>query len=122
MPGSTNDETEALGQVLVGLASNGMAVLLVEHDMSLVMSICDQVTVLHYGEIIASGNPEAVQADAAVQAAYLGTEDTRRAARCRRRRRSHGGDSLLVESGPTPVRPSPPLRRTPPPSKRPCWS
>ncbi|HVC69054.1 MAG TPA: ATP-binding cassette domain-containing protein [Acidimicrobiales bacterium] len=67
-------ETEALGKVLVRLASDGMAVLLVEHDMSLVMSICDQVTVLHYGEIIATGNPAAVQADPAVQAAYLGTE------------------------------------------------
>jgi branched-chain amino acid transport system ATP-binding protein len=52
-----------------------MAVLLVEHDMSLVMSICDQVTVLHYGEIITTGAPADVQADRAVQAAYLGTED-----------------------------------------------
>ena len=49
-----------------------MAVLLVEHDMSLVMSICDHVTVLDYGEIIASGDPATVQADPAVQAAYLG--------------------------------------------------
>ena len=57
------------------LAADGMAVLLVEHDMSLVMSICDEVTVLHYGEIITSGDPAAVQADPAVQAAYLGTED-----------------------------------------------
>ena len=42
--------------------------------MSLVMSICDQVTVLHYGEIITTGDPAAVRADPAVQAAYLGTE------------------------------------------------
>jgi branched-chain amino acid transport system ATP-binding protein len=43
--------------------------------MSLVMSICDEVTVLHYGEIITTGDPAAVRADPAVQAAYLGTED-----------------------------------------------
>jgi branched-chain amino acid transport system ATP-binding protein len=73
--GLNQDETTALGKILVGLASEGMAVLLVEHDMSLVMSICDEVTVLHYGEIITTGDPAAVQADPAVQAAYLGTED-----------------------------------------------
>jgi len=73
--GLNQEETTALGKILVSLASEGMAVLLVEHDMSLVMSVCDEVTVLHYGEIITSGDPAAVQADPAVQAAYLGTED-----------------------------------------------
>ncbi len=74
--GLDQHETEALGRVLVRLAGDGMAVLLVEHDMSLVMSICHEVSVLHYGEIIASGSPESVQADPAVQAAYLGAVDT----------------------------------------------
>jgi branched-chain amino acid transport system ATP-binding protein len=73
--GLNQEETAALGKILVSLASEGMAVLLVEHDMSLVMSICDEVTVLHYGEIITTGDPATVQADPAVQAAYLGTED-----------------------------------------------
>jgi branched-chain amino acid transport system ATP-binding protein len=73
--GLNQEETAALGTILLGLASEGMAVLLVEHDMSLVMSICDRVTVLHYGEIITSGDPATVRADPAVQAAYLGTED-----------------------------------------------
>ncbi|HXQ76095.1 MAG TPA: ATP-binding cassette domain-containing protein [Acidimicrobiales bacterium] len=73
--GLNQEETTALGRILVGLASEGMAVLLVEHDMSLVMSICDEVTVLHYGEIITTGDPASVQADPAVQAAYLGTHD-----------------------------------------------
>ncbi len=73
--GLNHEETTALGKILVALAADGMAVLLVEHDMSLVMSICDEVTVLHYGEIITSGDPASVQADPAVQAAYLGTED-----------------------------------------------
>src|ERR1700689_835408 len=52
-----------------------MAVLLVEHDMSLVMNICDHVSVLDYGEVIARGDPATVQADPAVQAAYLGAVD-----------------------------------------------
>jgi ABC-type branched-subunit amino acid transport system ATPase component len=78
--GLNQDETTALGKILVRLASEGMAVLLVEHDMSLVMSICDEVTVLHYGEIITTGAPAAVQADPAVQAAYLGTEEAPHAA------------------------------------------
>ncbi len=73
--GLNQEETTALGRILVTLASEGMAVLLVEHDMSLVMSICDEVTVLHYGEIITSGDPATVRADPAVQAAYLGTDD-----------------------------------------------
>jgi len=73
--GLNHEETAALGRILVSLAADGMAVLLVEHDMSLVMSICDEVTVLHYGEIITTGDPATVQADPAVQAAYLGTED-----------------------------------------------
>jgi branched-chain amino acid transport system ATP-binding protein len=73
--GLNTEETEALGRILVSLAAEGMAVLLVEHDMSLVMSICDEVTVLHYGEIITTGDPASVRADSAVQAAYLGTEE-----------------------------------------------
>ena len=52
-----------------------MAVLLVEHDMSLVMSICDHVSVLDYGAVIAHGDPATVQADPAVQAAYLGAAE-----------------------------------------------
>jgi branched-chain amino acid transport system ATP-binding protein len=76
--GLNHEETAALGQILVRLASEGMAVLLVEHDMSLVMGICHQVTVLHYGETIAAGDPASVQADPAVQAAYLGAEEAPR--------------------------------------------
>jgi ABC-type branched-subunit amino acid transport system ATPase component len=71
--GLDQEETIELGRVLVDLAHRGIAVLLVEHDMSLVMNICDHVSVLDYGAVIAHGDPAAVQADPAVQAAYLGT-------------------------------------------------
>jgi branched-chain amino acid transport system ATP-binding protein len=73
--GLNQEETIEPGRVLVDLAHRGMAVLLVEHDMSLVMNICDHVSVLDYGAIIAHGDPASVQADPAVQAAYLGTVD-----------------------------------------------
>ena len=73
--GLNQEETLELGRVLRDLAHRGMAVLLVEHDMSLVMSICDHVSVLDYGAIIARGDPATVQADPAVQAAYLGAAE-----------------------------------------------
>ena len=65
-------ESKALGAVLAALASEGMAVLLVEHDVSLVMELCHHVVVLDAGLVIARGTPEAVRADPAVQNAYLG--------------------------------------------------
>ncbi|HEX3980236.1 MAG TPA: ABC transporter ATP-binding protein [Acidimicrobiales bacterium] len=73
-PGSGLDEAEskALGQLLARLAAGGMAVLLVEHDMELVMRICDHIYVLDFGDIIASGPPDAIRKDPMVQAAYLG--------------------------------------------------
>ena len=73
-PGSGLDESEsqALGDLLVQLAGEGLAVLLVEHDVGLVMRICQRVHVLNFGQVIASGTPSEVQSDATVQAAYLG--------------------------------------------------
>ncbi len=73
--GLNQEETVELGRVLMDLAHRGIAVLLVEHDMSLVMNICDFVSVLDYGAVIAHGDPASVQADPAVQAAYLGAAD-----------------------------------------------
>jgi branched-chain amino acid transport system ATP-binding protein len=65
-------ETERFAALLRTLAVDGTAVILVEHDMSLVMSVCDEVHVLDLGKIIAVGPPAEIRQDAAVLAAYLG--------------------------------------------------
>ena len=74
-PGSGLDEGEchALGSLLLSLARDGVGVLLVEHDMELVMRVCEHVYVLDFGQLLAEGTPAEVSADAAVQTAYLGS-------------------------------------------------
>jgi ABC-type branched-subunit amino acid transport system ATPase component len=72
--GLSTEETEVLGNDLTDLASSGIGILLVEHDMELVMRVSQQVWVLETGAIIASGPPAAVQADPVVRLAYLGAE------------------------------------------------
>jgi branched-chain amino acid transport system ATP-binding protein len=73
-PSSGLDETEtdAFGELLGELAGEGRAILMVEHDMDLVMGVCDTIHVLDFGRVIASGNPAAIRHDPAVQRAYLG--------------------------------------------------
>ena len=71
--GLNEEETSAMASLLLSLVADGLAVLLVEHDMSLVMTTCEHIYVLEFGQIIAQGAPEQIQSDAAVQAAYLGS-------------------------------------------------
>jgi branched-chain amino acid transport system ATP-binding protein len=71
--GLSESDTAKLGGLLQRLAKAGLAVVLVEHDMSLVMSISDEIVVLDAGRRIAAGPPATVRNDPAVKAAYLGT-------------------------------------------------
>ncbi|HTW15426.1 MAG TPA: ABC transporter ATP-binding protein [Nocardioides sp.] len=76
-PSSGLDETEtdAFGELLRELAAEGRAILMVEHDMDLVMGVCDDIHVLDFGSVIASGPPSLIRSDPAVQKAYLGYSD-----------------------------------------------
>jgi branched-chain amino acid transport system ATP-binding protein len=65
-------QSAELGELLPGIARAGTAVLLVDHDMGLVLSVCDRVVVLDSGAIIAQGTPAQIRGDKRVIAAYLG--------------------------------------------------
>jgi len=71
-PGETKDATALIRQIA---QSRGLTLLLIEHDMSVVMGISDRVAVLHFGQKIAEGPPEAIRNDAKVIDAYLGGVD-----------------------------------------------
>ncbi|MEJ8570500.1 ABC transporter ATP-binding protein [Microbaculum marinum] len=70
--GLNPNETEALSLLVRTLADEGLTILLVEHDMPMVMRVCDRIVVLDSGRKIADGAPRAVRSDPAVRAAYLG--------------------------------------------------
>ncbi|MDA3789532.1 MAG: ATP-binding cassette domain-containing protein, partial [Desulfobacula sp.] len=72
--GMSPAETRQISELIKGL-SNEICVVLVEHDMDLVMSISDRITVLQYGCTIAEGTPEEIRNNEQVREAYLGKEE-----------------------------------------------
>ncbi len=67
-------EVQGVAQLIRQVAAEGHSVLLVEHNVRLVMDVCDRITVLNFGKVIAEGTPAAVAADPVVITAYLGSE------------------------------------------------
>jgi branched-chain amino acid transport system ATP-binding protein len=70
--GQDDAETEAFADLLLDLADEGMAILMVEHDVPLVMKVCSWISVLDFGAVLAVGTPEQIQQNQAVLEAYLG--------------------------------------------------
>lgn len=73
MAGMSSEETQH-AMALIREVTQGRALLLVEHDMDVVFSLAERISVLVYGQVIASGTPEEIRASAAVKEAYLGEE------------------------------------------------
>jgi ABC-type branched-subunit amino acid transport system ATPase component len=76
--GMNSAEREDLQARLRALAAGGLTILLIEHDVSLVMSLCDRIGVLNFGNLIAEGTPAEIGANPAVIEAYLGTAEESR--------------------------------------------
>jgi len=67
-------ESDRLGEMILALRSQGLTILLVEHDMSLTMEVAEEIVVLNYGQLLAEGPPRAIQKHPEVIAAYLGSD------------------------------------------------
>lgn len=68
-------ETHSLGEQIIRLRAEGLTVLVIEHDMSLIQQVCDEIYVLNFGEILAHGTHDEIKHDPAVVQAYLGEEE-----------------------------------------------
>lgn len=73
--GLNTAETRELTRALRRLSAPDLVMVVVEHDMDLVMSICDRIYVLNFGEFVACGTPDEIRRDPEVQRIYLGTDD-----------------------------------------------
>jgi ABC-type branched-subunit amino acid transport system ATPase component len=68
-------ETHALGEQIIRLRAEGLTALVIEHDMSLIQQVCDEIYVLNFGQIIAQGTHDEIRHNRAVIEAYLGEDE-----------------------------------------------
>ncbi|MCA9882021.1 MAG: ABC transporter ATP-binding protein [Anaerolineaceae bacterium] len=73
--GMNPTETKALGEHIQDLRNDGLSILVIEHDMSLIHQVCDEIYVLNFGQIIAHGTSDEIRTDPVVIEAYLGRDD-----------------------------------------------
>ncbi|GFM31795.1 ABC transporter ATP-binding protein [Desulfovibrio subterraneus] len=73
--GMNDQETQELIELIKAIRDRGITVLLIEHDMSLVMKVCEHLVVLEYGAVIAQGGPSEIKNNPRVIEAYLGVDD-----------------------------------------------
>jgi len=76
LTGMNHTEKTEMVKIIRGLRDSGLTIVIIEHDMSAVMSLCDRIVVLNYGKKIAEGTPREIQTNQEVITAYLGEEAT----------------------------------------------